>query len=444
MKKTIQIIAVATLCFFLSIAARGQTTSLKIGDRVPDITINHVLKYKNSSLKLSDFKGKLLILDFYATWCAPCITMIPRMDSLQKQFAGKVQFLSITSQKASEVKTFKERLEKQKNTRYNLAEIVEDKVLHGLFPHSSLPHYVWIDQNGFIRAITESIEVNEQNIQKFLDQGNIAVRVKKDTLIAFNRNKPFLIGNNGGDGSKLVYHSVLTDYIPGLGVGLKIWRDSTGMKIMARNLCLAELYRLSFRENGRYLSLRKAELNVKDPSRLIVWKFGKEYEDWLQDKNGYSYELIVPPSLTSQAYSMMQQDLKRLFPAYRASVEKRNTLSLVLVNTSGSRSYKTKGSKPGIRFDPFGCSLVNVPIAVFLNRLKMQYMPGKYPEILNETGYNGNVDLTIKASLSDLNGLNRELEKYQLQFVEGERSIETLVIRDREDTEGKFSGQSEQ
>ena len=40
MKKTIQTIVLAALCLFLSSAARAQTAALKIGDKVPDMTIN--------------------------------------------------------------------------------------------------------------------------------------------------------------------------------------------------------------------------------------------------------------------------------------------------------------------------------------------------------------------------------------------------------------------
>jgi thiol-disulfide isomerase/thioredoxin len=36
--------------------------------------------------KLSDYRGKVLVLDFYATWCAPCRASIPRLIALQQQF----------------------------------------------------------------------------------------------------------------------------------------------------------------------------------------------------------------------------------------------------------------------------------------------------------------------------------------------------------------------
>ncbi len=38
--------------------------------------------------KLGDFRGKILVLDFYATWCAPCRESIPRLIALEQKHAG--------------------------------------------------------------------------------------------------------------------------------------------------------------------------------------------------------------------------------------------------------------------------------------------------------------------------------------------------------------------
>lgn len=45
---------------------------LTIGDTLPDVEINNIVNYKAKSVKASDFKGKLLILDFWAT-CVPLV-----------------------------------------------------------------------------------------------------------------------------------------------------------------------------------------------------------------------------------------------------------------------------------------------------------------------------------------------------------------------------------
>src|ERR1044072_3560406 len=43
----------------------------------------------NQRAKLADFKGKVVVLDFYATWCEPCRAETPHLVNLQKQYGDK-------------------------------------------------------------------------------------------------------------------------------------------------------------------------------------------------------------------------------------------------------------------------------------------------------------------------------------------------------------------
>ena len=90
-------------------------TKLQIGDR------------------LEKFKGKLVILDFWATWCKPCIAMMPVMDSLQQQFADRVQIIPVTYQSGSEVKRFFESYQRSGHKIPALQGITGDTTLRKLF-----------------------------------------------------------------------------------------------------------------------------------------------------------------------------------------------------------------------------------------------------------------------------------------------------------------------
>ncbi|MEZ4923415.1 MAG: TlpA disulfide reductase family protein [Crocinitomicaceae bacterium] len=48
-------------------------------------------------MKVSDFYGKITVLDFWATWCGPCKAEFPGLHELEKKYDGKVTFLGIAS-----------------------------------------------------------------------------------------------------------------------------------------------------------------------------------------------------------------------------------------------------------------------------------------------------------------------------------------------------------
>ncbi|QBC42978.1 TlpA family protein disulfide reductase [Iodobacter fluviatilis] len=61
---------------------------------------------KNNAQSFAQWKGKPVIMNYWATWCSPCREEIPEFIALQKKYAGKVQFIGIAIDDAKDVSTF--------------------------------------------------------------------------------------------------------------------------------------------------------------------------------------------------------------------------------------------------------------------------------------------------------------------------------------------------
>ncbi|NGM62681.1 TlpA family protein disulfide reductase [Sphingobacterium sp. SGG-5] len=407
-------------------------TGLQVGDRVPDLLVRNVHNHKTDATRLSAFAGKLLILDFWATWCAPCVAMIPRMDSLQRHFGDRVQFLSVTYQPGKEVLPFLERFEKQRNRHYEVPYITGDKQLHKLFPHRTLPHYVWIDGEGTVKAITGSQDVHAANIGKALDDG-LAVTQKRDMKMAYDRNRPLLINGNGGDGRNLIYHSLFAGYTEGLPTAYTLsYMSRHGFNgINATNMTLLQLYRLAYRIDGKYFGWNRTVISTRDSLFLRPPKGtkGADFRAWMNRGNGFCYAASSTRDSLDILFERMRADLGRLFPQYSVAIREKEVACLVLRRTSDKDKIATKGG-PVLHEFGNGCRLRNSSLDVLTSRLEIIYLQNQPYPVINDTGYTGAVDMVLEADLTDLGQLNADLAGYDLTLEVQLRKTHVLEIDD--------------
>ncbi|MBS0027091.1 TlpA family protein disulfide reductase [Chitinophaga hostae] len=155
---------------------------LSVGDTVPDIFF--LLWNEKAPIKLSDHTGKLVILDFWATWCSSCVRMFPKYDSLENQFSGQIKFLLVNSVRGTldsipQLQTFFRRWQTVKGKPFPLTTAINDTTAFKLFPHIYIPHYVWISANRKILGITSAEALTTGNIQEAL-KGQILKEPIKD------------------------------------------------------------------------------------------------------------------------------------------------------------------------------------------------------------------------------------------------------------------------
>lgn len=417
-------------------------TEIKIGDKVPDIYIGHISNYKNHFAMFSEFKGKLVILDFWGVDCVGCLRKLPFLAEMQKKYKEQIQVLLINSSS----KRFLDsviRLRHLTSRNFDvplLTQITSDSILQIFFPHTLIPHYVWIGKDERVIAITGSYEINEENIKDEIDGKSIFLNEKKDFL-SFNSDSSILPQIFSSRQNNLKYYSALIRYVPGLGGRTnRLCIDSINktMRVSRGNYSILEFYGdalTQFRSGNPFESYyfdfgKRVILNVKDSDRYFFKSNSKmSSEEWNQ-KYRYSYETILPLKNDTVAYQTYLTDLNKFF-GIDGRIVKRKMRCLAIIRTSKKDKLKFRGGKylQAGYTDPNGMfHLYGLGLMAFRNQLSKVNRDKPYV-FVDDTGYKGMVRLEIKSSLDDLAALKNELrKKYDLDLVETDQYVDVMIL----------------
>lgn len=90
-------VAAAALLWLVTVAAWGQQSTAATADR-NDVNVSQLIatSFNYSSFNPATVDGKIVLLDFWATWCSPCLAAFPALKALQDKFDNdKFQLISI-------------------------------------------------------------------------------------------------------------------------------------------------------------------------------------------------------------------------------------------------------------------------------------------------------------------------------------------------------------
>ncbi|MCY3932465.1 MAG: TIGR03435 family protein [Acidobacteria bacterium] len=131
------------------------------GDQAPPLAIEETLTGPaESDTDWAALKGKATVLEFWATWCVPCVDVIPHLNELENELSGEeIRFVSITDEEAGIVSPFLESVPISGVVGLDL-----DRSVFRDYGVLAIPTTFLVDKEGVIQAVTRAHDVTKENL----------------------------------------------------------------------------------------------------------------------------------------------------------------------------------------------------------------------------------------------------------------------------------------
>ncbi|MGY3054853.1 peroxiredoxin [Pedobacter sp. UYEF25] len=163
MIKKIILVAICTYFSIGAIAQTDQDTYTKVGDQVPAFTFQID---KATTTSIAAYKGKLVLINLFATWCPPCNTELPRAQKeIWEKYKDNNNFSFLVFGRAQNWDVLLPYKEKKGFTFSILPDA--DRTIFSKFAKQSIPRNILVDARG--KIIYQSIGYSADEFDRLLD-----------------------------------------------------------------------------------------------------------------------------------------------------------------------------------------------------------------------------------------------------------------------------------
>ena len=421
MKKTILFIVLAALCLNFRALAQEPTalTTLKLGDHLPNLYINSIINFPYNSIKLSNLKGKIVILNFWNTWCGACLEDMPNVAKLQKQFFNEIEILSITDQNKVIVQEF---LRSHSNIgNLKIPIVLEDRSLKKLFPHTMVPHIIWFNQDGLFLGATSQMDLNSSIITQILKNKRADFKDYKNDALTFDINKPLFVNGNG-DPSFYYLKTVLTGYQDGISSNIGMEKTERGWRLYATNSSLGHLILQAF----GYSKSKFPENRFYSDDKLLL---NEVWPDSLQQKQkSYCFELIKGDTSIESSRGFMLHELELYF-GVKITIDTKEVSCWVVKSTGSNNNLVTADSSSINNLNDKTTSRKFIHGGSFSSFIGFFRKQPNLPPIIDETRIKDKVNLSFQSYPLTLDHINMDLVPYGLKIINETRKMQMICIK---------------
>lgn len=151
MKTSVLVITMAAILTFVSCtdSDRNNPRDLTPEEQNIDNTIWNATfqDLEGNEVTAADFQGKVVLFDFWETWCGPCLQVFPTMDSLQNEYPDDFVVVAVNlnnSDTIEDVQSFKDK------NNYDFVYTIDTEKVGDEIIKLGIPFKVYLDTNGYL------------------------------------------------------------------------------------------------------------------------------------------------------------------------------------------------------------------------------------------------------------------------------------------------------
>lgn len=370
---------------------------VNVNEQVPNFKFGSILNAPLKTAELTQLNGKIVWIEFWATWCGPCISAMPALQKLQKLYKDKLQIITITDEGIERTKQF------LKSKPSNLWFAVDTaNAFSKLFPHRIIPHSVLISPEGKLIAETLPENITAHVIDSVLNGQTVHLADKKDNLTA-DFIKSYFYAEDTVKSRFVIQPEIVGG--PGMMITFADKPAFAGRRLTFTNVALSSFYQKAFGDFPYERTINKTEKKKEEMYCLDIIVADKK-------------DLI--PTLKSELLkrfplkAVVEKQLKEVYILKIVDSKKFNQIPR---NTSGNRTYFSMHGKIDQE------SITMVDFADFLESF------GTYKSlIIDETNNKEKLDIKFNFQPENPDSLSKILSDMGLEVEKAKREVPFLIL----------------
>jgi thiol-disulfide isomerase/thioredoxin len=372
----------AILIVLVSFSVFAQKQDIKAKDFELRPVFNETLKGK----KLSDFQGKFVLLDFWGTWCRPCLKTMPFVAKVKDQFGDTLSVFALSDESPEQQRNFlQNKLDGIDYIIDNQGEIIKH------FGIDAIPQAVLIGADGYVKAISHPANFTPQVIKKLMAN-------QKINLVQAPKDPPKSSAKNRNNAKYMVDISPYKS-AEGSFVQSNFEDGTTGRRLYFSNLSIKQIYEYLYNMPNRGI-LKVASL--------------QNYSDGIEASQLFCVDILVEEHHKKDLYKLGIAELHKRFKL-------QSKLEYILSQVKVLSVENVSQMPPIVSYDQPGTTLTD--LAASLTAYNTFGMP-----VQHQSPYEQRFSINFEALSDNYIILTSQLQKMGISILEEARQIPQLIL----------------